>query len=267
MTLCQLSSYQHGPGVMMGHMDPTVLYIFGSVLLVSAISLIGVFTISINAAVLKRCIIFLIALAAGALLGDAFIHLIPESIEEIGGTQAALFVLGGIVLFFILEKLLRWHHHHDTEHDHVREEPLGPLVITADIIHNLIDGIIIAASFLISIPLGIATTIAVALHELPQEISDFALLIHAGYTRVKALILNFVSALFAVIGALLVLLFANVESAVPSLIALTAGGFIYIAGTDLVPELQKRSDVRASVVQLIGFLIGIAVMFLLLLFE
>jgi zinc and cadmium transporter len=145
---------------------------------------------------------------------------------------------------------------------------IGSLIIASDSIHNLIDGMIIGASYLISIEIGIATTVAIILHEIPQEISDFALLIHAGYSKIKALLLNFVSSLFAVVGTIIVFVFdSSVDSFVPLMTAFAAGGFLYIAGSDLVPEIHKTSDLKKSLQQFIAIIIGIAIMFMLLAFE
>jgi zinc and cadmium transporter len=147
-------------------------------------------------------------------------------------------------------------------------KPIGSLIIASDSIHNLIDGMIIGVSYLISIEIGIATTVAIILHEIPQEISDFALLIYAGYSKTKALLLNFISSLFAVAGTIIVYVFgSSVESFVPLMIAFGAGGFLYIAGSDLVPEIHKTSDIRKSLQQFIAIIIGIGIMFILLAFE
>lgn len=259
----------------------TVGLVILATVVVSAVSLIGIVALSINKRFLDRILLILIALAAGSLIGDAIIHLIPESLESLGDER--LFggaVISGILLFFILERYLRWHHaHHGSEEEHEGHERfeegphnptahLAPLVIVADGIHNFIDGIVIAASFVVSIPLGVATTAAVFLHEIPQEIADFALLIHAGYSRVKAILFNFLSALTAVIGAVAFLLInESFENLAPYAAALTAGAFIYIAIADIIPELHKENRPGRVAIQLASFLIGIAVMFALTFLE
>lgn len=253
------------------------VYAFGSVLLVSLISLVGVFTLSMREKTLRKTLFILVGLATGALFGDALIHLIPEafrsSVEE---TQIALFIMGGILFFFLLEKIFLWRHSH-LEHAESRESAathdhgskhLAPLVLVADFIHNLLDGVIIGSSFLVSIPVGISTTLAVILHEIPQEIGDFGLFIHAGWSRTKALLWNFLSALSAVIGVAIILLLGSVtDGFVPVVSALTAGGFIYIAGSDLVPELHKTSSPARSVAQVASIVFGFGVMFSLTLME
>ncbi|MEK7124680.1 MAG: ZIP family metal transporter, partial [Patescibacteria group bacterium] len=155
-----------------------------SVVAVSLVSLIGVFTLSIKEEFLRKYIYIFISLAAGALLGDAFIHLIPEAFEEsFDPALTGMFVIAGIVIFFILEKFFHWHHHGEDANKPHSIHPAGKLILFSDGVHNITDGIIIGASFLVSIPVGVATTLAVVLHEIPQEIGDFAVLIHAGYKR------------------------------------------------------------------------------------
>lgn len=244
------------------------LYAFVGVLVVSLVSMVGVFSLSIKEDVLKKYINFFISLAIGALLGDAFIHLIPEAFESgINVNVVSILVIVGVLLFFIIEKFIHWHHHgEDKEENNIH--PVGKLVLFTDGFHNLIDGIIIGASFLISIPVGIATTLAVILHEIPQEIGDFAVLLHAGYSKKRALWFNFISALTAVVGVILVFVFGNViEASTIWFVPIAAGGFIYIAIADLIPELHKTKEVKHSIIQLcvIGF--GILMMLALLLLE
>jgi len=236
-----------------------------SVFLVSLFSLVGVFTLSLSEAKTKKLIFVLVSLSVGALFGDAFIHLIPEALEEAGNpVLVSLAILGGIIFFFILEKFFRWHHvHNHNECDHEDESPkhIGSLVLVSDGAHNLIDGILIGASYMISIEVGVATTIAVILHEIPQEMGDFGLLIHAGYSKAKALFWNLVSALTAFIGVFIGIYATNsIESIGPILASVAAGGFIYIAGSDLVPELHKTKEVKKSIIQLVAILTGITLM-------
>lgn len=246
----------------------TYIYAFVSVIIVSLISLIGVFSLSLNEKIIKKYISLFISLAVGALLGDAFIHLIPEAFENsFNSTSISLLIISGVLIFFIIEKFLHWHHHEDdTEKNHIH--PVGKLLLFSDGFHNLIDGIIIGTSFLVSIPIGIATTLAVFLHEIPQEIGDFAVLIHSGYDKKRALWLNFISALTAIIGVFIALIFGNItETFALWILPIAAGGFIYIAMTDLIPELQKTKDLKYSVLQILAVLIGIMAMVALVLFE
>ena len=249
------------------------LYALGSVLVVSAISLIGFFGLSINTEKIKKGLFLLVSLSIGALLGDAFIHLIPEALKETSRPSlVSLLVIGGIMLFFIFEKILGWHHHHHERpadcKDCVTILPVGRLVLVSDGLHNFVDGIIIGISYLVSIEIGIATTLAVILHEIPQEIGDFGILIHAGYTKAKALWFNFLSALLAVLGTILVFsLGRNIESLVPFILALSAGNFIYIAAADLLPELHKEHGVKQSVLETLFVIIGILILYLLVFFN
>lgn len=236
------------------------LFAFVSVTIVSLLSFTGLFLLSLKEDILRRYTFLFMSVAAGALLGDVFIHLIPEALEEAtNSTLISVLVVAGIITFFILEKFLHWHHHGEDALHTVH--PVGKLVILSDGAHNFVDGVIIAASFLVSIPLGIATTLAVILHEIPQEVGDFSVLLHAGYTKLQALWLNFVSALMALLGAVLFFALGEwVETAIMYVIPMAAGGFIYIAVADLIPELQKTKKLSNSLGQLIAIIFGVAIM-------
>jgi zinc and cadmium transporter len=246
------------------------IYAFVGVLIVSLVSLVGVFTLSMKEEFLKKYIGVFISLAVGALLGDAFIHIIPEAMEEFANvTLASVLIIFGVLIFFILEKFLHWHHHGEDK-DNEDIHPVGKLILFSDGVHNFIDGIIIGVSFLVSIPVGIATTIAVILHEIPQEIGDFAVLLHSGYTKKRALWLNFLSALFAVIGVAFVFILGSVvESYVLWFLPIAAGGFIYVAVADLIPELHKHNGVglKNSIIQIITVIIGVCLMLVLTFLE
>lgn len=242
------------------------LYAFGSVALISLISLIGAFAISVNVDRLKTFLFILVSLAVGALLGDAFLHLIPEAFEAAADpTGIALALIGGILFFFVVEKALHWHHHQGIEDSEPAIHPVGKIVLFSDGVHNLIDGLIIGLAYTVSIEVGIATTIAVVLHEIPQEIGDFGVLLHAGYTKAQALWFNFLSALLAFAGAALAFVIGESAEAIALfLVPVTAGGFIYIALSDLIPELHKMKSARHSAVQLLAIGAGVLAMFLLL---
>lgn len=245
------------------------LYGILSVVGVSAVSLIGAVFIFFRAEKVNQWVFPLVGLAVGALFGDAFLHLIPEALEnETYGGIAPLFVLLGIVVFFMLERFLLWHHHHTTdEHSHDKELPLGKMILFSDGLHNFLDGIIIAVAYAVSIPVGIATTLAVILHELPQEIGDFGLLVHAGYSRSKAIIYNFISSLSAILGFAVASLFLISDAFLALTSAFAAGAFIYIAGSDLVPELKSAKISKKSAIEFLFVLIGIGIMYLLLFLE
>lgn len=249
-------------------MTINLIYAFLSVLAVSAVSLIGAFSLAIKDGFIKKHIGAFISLAIGALLGDAFIHIIPEAFETSSNvTNTSLLIILGVLLFFIIEKFMHWHHHGEDCEDH-KIHPVGKLIIFTDGFHNLIDGIIIGASFMVSIPVGIATTIAVILHEIPQEIGDFAVLIHAGYSKTKALFYNFISALSAILGVLIVVIFGSIsENTTSWFMPIAAGGFIYIAVADLIPELHKTKKIKHSLIQLAIILLGILSMIALTFLE
>lgn len=232
-----------------------------SVLLVSLISLVGLSTLALNARLLKEIIFVSVGFAAGALFGDAFIHLIPESFERLRG-RASVYILLGIPLFFSLEKFLRWHHKHGPVNDG-SIKPVGYLNLFADSVHNYIDGLLIGSSYLINIQIGIATTIAVVLHEIPQEMGDFGVLLHAGFSRTRALLFNFLTASLAILGALTSLFVGGTsEDFTAAMLPLTAGGFIYIAGSDLIPELQQDNSLVRSALQFCSLIAGVGLMFL-----
>ncbi len=246
----------------------TWIYTLTSVLIISLISFIGVITIAFKKRFLQKIVLYLVSLSAGALLGGVFFHLIPEAAEEIGfNLNLALYILAGILTFFVLEKLICWRHCHiETSESH--PHPFAFMNLIGDAFHNFIDGMIIAGSYVVSIPLGISTTVAVVFHEIPQEIGDFGVLVHGGFSRFKALLLNFATALTAVVGALIVLLLnLEVNTIGQILVPFTAGGFIYIAAADLIPELKKDIKPLSSLLQLIFILIGLGIMYWLVILK
>ncbi len=247
-------------------MSDVYLYTFGSVLLISVISLIGVMTLGFSDRFLKSILFSLVSLSAGALLGDVFLHILPEMSENGFGVREGIYFLIGIVAFFVLERFILWHHSHGSHEEEVHS--VVYLTMVGDSLHNFIDGMIIAASFLVSIPLGIATTVAVIFHEIPQEIGQYAILIHGGWSKQKAMLYNFLSALTSILGAGVVLFFARDLQEAPSfLLAFAGASFIYIALSDLVPELHKEKSTSKAAMQFGWFLVGIGFMAMLLLFE
>ncbi|PIR24056.1 ZIP family metal transporter [Candidatus Campbellbacteria bacterium CG11_big_fil_rev_8_21_14_0_20_44_21] len=251
------------------------VYSITSVFIVSLLSLVGVFTIFTEESRFRKWVYYLVALSVGALLGDVFIHIIPEILENSQNVVlTSTYILIGILLFFILEKFLHWRHSHGCENENCPTHPLGgvapvgKIILVSDGLHNFIDGIIIGASYLASLPIGLATTLAVVMHEIPQELGNFGVLIHSGYDRNKALFYNFLSALFAVLGVLIPLfLFSAAEVLVSIVLPVAAGGFVYIAGSDLIPELHKEIAFKKSLGQFVFILLGILLMYAFLLLE
>lgn len=238
-------------------MQQAFLLAIAATIIVSMVSFIGVVTLAFKEKLLNKIVMLLVGFSAGALIGGAFLHLIPEALEK-GCKDLFLYVIIGFVAFYVVEKLLHWRHCHKGKCDvHV----FTYLNLIGDAVHNFLDGIIIAASFVASTNLGIVTTIAVVIHEIPQEFGDFGVLIYGGFSKTKALMYNFLSALTAVAGAVIgFFLSSMIENSVVFLLPLTAGGFIYIASSDLVPELRKETDIKKSLLPFLFFLLGLAFM-------
>jgi zinc and cadmium transporter len=236
-----------------------LLLILASVTAVSLVSFIGVFFMGLKEAVLGRILMALVGFASGSLIGAVFFELIPEAAET--GQAAWFFVVAGILTFFVMEKFLYWRHCHD---ENCEVHNFAYLNIIGDGVHNFIDGMLIAAGFLISASIGFTTTLAVVFHEIPQELGDYGVLLYGGFGTKKALAYNFLSAITAIAGALLTYLLvegSKVQILAELLVPFAAGGFIYIATTDLMPELHKRTQAKDSAVQLVALLSGIALMF------
>lgn len=210
---------------------------------------------------------FLASFAAGTLLGTAFLDLLPEAAHEAHSAssgQAAeinifLWTLIGLLTFFLLERFIHWFHHHEKAHEHDKEvKSTLPLIIIGDTVHNFLDGVVIAATFLVSIPLGIVTTWAVFAHEIPQEIGDFGLMLHKGLSRGKIILVNIISAAVAFFGAIITYLLGNIlEGYIPIFLGLTAGFFIYIAASDLIPEIHYEKSRKFAVIKSMLLLLGV----------
>lgn len=236
----------------------TLEWILVSTVLVSLISLIGTLFLALKEKFLKRILLVLVSFASGALLGGAFFHLIPESFSALD-ESVFIAVVFGIMVFFFLEKSL-WRHCHE------RECPIHPfayLNLLGDGIHNFIDGVTIAASFIIDNSLGIIITIGVMMHEIPQELGDFGVLLYGGFSKTRAICFNLLSALIAIAGGLATYFFFNILPNINYILAFAAGGFIYIATTDLIPELHKETSMVNSFVEIVFLSLGIVLMVLL----
>ncbi|MDP3941349.1 MAG: ZIP family metal transporter [bacterium] len=240
-----------------------VEYVFIFTFLGSVVSLVGGFALLAKESLAHRISHILTTFAAGTFLATVFFDLLPEAAEAAEGTGTDIFLwtLVGIIVFFYLGRMLHWFHHHDDHEDpHAKRRAETPLIIIGDTIHNFIDGIVIASTFLVSIPLGIVTTFAVAAHEIPQEIGDFGLLLHRGISRRNVLIINIISALFAFLGAILALTIGeSIKGLLPIFLALTAGFFLYISLSDIVPGINHETRRGHILFSSIVFFIGIAV--------
>lgn len=230
-----------------------ILFVFlGSVCSVVGAGLVLLFPAEIRKVVVPA----LVSYATGALLGAAFFGIIPESLEEAPAEQIMEAILAGLVLFFIMEKLVLWRHCHEYECE--AHGQAAPLILIGDAFHNFVDGIVIAAAFLTSRELGVAAALAVIVHEVPQEVGDFGILLDSGYGRAKALFLNIISGLATLPGALLAYFWlAEAQSAVPYILAFSAASFIYIATADLIPQLHRQTSLADSLRQFALMFIGI----------
>ena len=223
-----------------------MIYPLLATLIISLLSLIGMVTLSLSNKILGKIVILLLSLSAGTLLGGAFFHLLPEAIHELGADLALQVSLGSFLLFFLVEKILHWRHCHKPGCK----------------IHNFIDGLVIAGAFAIDLRLGLITTLSIGLHELPQEIGDFGVLIHAGFSKARALFFNFMSASTVILGAVVGYYLSHAVAPVSALLlALAAGGFLYIAASDLLPELRQEKSLRKVMASFFVLLVGISLMY------
>lgn len=232
-----------------------LIWALGASVAVSLISLIGVFSFWFKERWLHKALILLIGFSAGGLIGGAFLHLLPEALEQSPAQQVFYYLILGFISFFILEKYLHWRHCHEGE---CRIHAFTYLNLIGDGIHNFTDGLVIGASFLAGVHFGVITSLVIILHEIPQEIGDFGVLVYGGLSKFRALCCNFVCALTCVLGtAVGYLISANIKDFSSFLLPFTAGGFIYIAACDLVPELHKHNDIKKSSASMLAFLSGI----------
>lgn len=227
--------------------------------LVSLIAFTGLVTLFIKEKIFKKILINLVALSAGALMGGAFLHLIPEAIHEFENKPIFVFFIFGFIIFFFIEQILHWHHCH---RGNCPKHTLAYMNLMAESLHNFIDGLTIAASFVVNPSLGWVTTLAVALHEIPQEIGDFGVLVYAGFDKRKALALNFLVALTAILGGIFGFYLTQYINCTDFLLPFTAGGFLYIAASDLIPEIRKETDLKKSLASFSIFVLGILIMYL-----
>ena len=238
------------------------IYSLLSVVIVSLLSLLGVFTLGIKEKYLHKILVYFVSFSAGALFGDVFVHLIPEVFKNETTIYTSFYFLLGIIISFLIEKIIYWRENHASSILGNKIKHFVFMILFGDGVHNFIDGLAIGASFLVSIPVGIATSLAVILHEIPHEIGDFAALIHGGLDKKRAIFYNFVSGLTAVLGTLFALVLSQYVVGINNvLIPFAAANLIYIAGTNLIPELHKETQLKKSAIQIFTFLLGIAIMY------
>ncbi|MBA4388003.1 MAG: ZIP family metal transporter [Verrucomicrobia bacterium] len=239
-----------------------------SLVLVSGLSMLGILFVSISEKNLRKVLLLMVSFAVGGLFGDAFFELIPESYERLGtGLGTSSLILAGVLAFFVLEKFIRWRHCHEPDCEG-HAKPVVFVNIVGDAAHNFTDGLIIGASYLVDFHVGLTTTLAVILHEIPHEIGDFGVLVQGGLTPRKAVIVNFLTAVVAVVGGAVALLIGSQNATFANyLLPLTAGGFLYIAGSDLIPELHHDEKMSHAVLQLLCMVAGMAMMAVLVAME
>lgn len=237
-----------------------------SVVIISLVSLIGIIFFFIkDENKLKKIIVYLVSFSAAAFLGEVLFHLFPEATEEFNGftIELGLLVLLGFLVFFIIEKVIHWRHCHDMECDEADHKVIGRMNLIGDSFHNFIDGVIIGATFLVSTKLGIATSFSILMHEIPQEIGDFGVLIHSGFSKKRALLFNFLVSLTAISGTVIALIFGGrFENLLMYITPFTAGGFLYIATVDLFSEIKHEIKLKNFATQFLVILLGLGTMLL-----
>jgi len=237
-----------------------LFWVLTSTILVSLVSLVGIFFLAFRDAFLKKIITFLVSLSIGVLIGVAFLDLIPESEEKFGAKNLFLFVLIGFFLFFLIEKILHWRHCHEEE---CPVHTFAYINLLGDAVHNLTDGLIIGASFFVDFNLGLMTVLAVVMHEIPHEIGELGVLIYAGFKKTRALLFNFLTGLTAVFGGVAgFFLSGYINNFVAFLLPFAAGGFIYIAASDLIPEVREEKDIKKSFLNFFIAVLGVSVIYL-----
>ncbi len=244
----------------------TLIYILLATTIITSLSLTGIFLLVMLKKHIHKGMLTLVALSAGAMLGNAFLHLLPEAIEMTEGGPIDLFtvmllVVAAFVASFLFEQFFSWHHCHDSGSCELGEQPFAHLVLYSDGLHNFIDGLVIAAAFMASPALGISTAIAIALHEVPQELGDYAVLVHGGFSKIRAAVYNGIAASTVILGGVVgYYLVDSVEWAEPVLLPIAAGGFLYIAAADLLPELKHNERKKTIPLHILVFFTGLAIM-------
>lgn len=245
------------------------IYAILSVVAVSLLSVVMATPFFFKKKIPKNVLLLLLSLSVGTLLGSVFIHFLPESFGHEASILTSLYVLLGFIIFFILEKLVHMHHNHKCMGDiencaHSHAYHIAPINLIGDAIHNFIDGLVIAAAYLVSIPLGLAATISILFHEIPQEMADFGILLYSGLSKAKALLFNLASAATAILGTIIGLAIANsIEGFTHIIIPFAAGNFVYIAASNLVPELHRQCKIKDSLIHILAIIVGIIIMLML----
>jgi zinc and cadmium transporter len=245
-------------------MVPVWIAAIVSTLLVSLISVLVAVPFFWRKKVPRRTLLFLLSISVGVLLATVFLEFLPEAYEHASSTSIALTILAGFLLMFIVEKIVHWHHstsceEKDSGHSHAYS--VAPVNLIGDALHNFLDGLVIAGAYMVNVHVGIVATLAVAFHEIPQEIADFGVLLYSGLSKMKALLFNLLSAFAAVIGCVIGLLLAERSAAFALLIIpFSAGNFIYIAAANLIPQLHRETKWKSIILHVFAILLGVALM-------
>jgi len=237
-----------------------LLWILLATVIMGLLSLVGIITFILKKDFVDRILILLVGFSAGALIGGAFINILPEAISEFPSPYTSFYILIGFVCFFVLERYLHWRHCHD---DTCKVHAFTYLNLVGDGLHNFIDGLVIAVAFLANPGLGLMTTLAIVCHEIPHELGNFCVLVYGGFSRKKALIMNFIFSLTAIAGGLIGYFMGGLIHNLPVfLLPFTAGGFIYVAASDLIPEIHNQPDIRRANWSFLTFMLGIGIIWL-----
>jgi len=249
----------------------STLYALLSVIIVSLISVIVAIPLLMKKKIPKKLLLFLLSASVGVLMSTVFMDFLPEIFEHGYTLNTALIILFGFMIMFVLEKFVHWHHtngcaNKDAGHAHAYN--LAPVNLIGDGIHNFIDGLVIAGSYAVNISLGIAATISIIFHEVPQELADFGVLLYSGMTRKKALVFNFLSAATAIFGTIVgILLIGRLHSFTEMIIPFAAGNFLYIAASNLLPQLHRHCKLKDSLIHIFAIILGILIIVLVTMFS
>ena len=247
----------------------STLYALISVIIVSLLSIVVAIPLLLKKKVSEKTLLFLLSISVGVLLSTVFLEFLPEIIEQGYTTLTAIYILAGFIALFLIEKLVHWKHqcgNKDVGHAHAYS--LAPINLIGDAIHNFIDGLVIAGAFVVNTAVGIAATISVIFHEIPQEISDFGVLLYSGLSKKKALTFNFITATTAIAGTILGLILASKLGGFTTFILpFAAGNFLYIAATNLLPQLHRHCKLKDSFIHIFAILLGIVIIVIVTLFA
>ena len=248
-----------------------IIYAIISVLIISLLSIVVVVPFLLKRKISKHTLLFLLSISVGVLLSTVFMDLLPETIEHGYNIGTALYILMGFIIMFILEKFVHWHHNKGCENGncgHSHAYNLAPINLIGDGIHNFIDGMVVAGAYAANVTLGMTATISIIFHEIPQELADFGVLLYSGYSKKRALLFNFLSAATAFIGlALGLILIGRLHGFTEFIIPFAAGNFLYIAASNLLPQLHRHCKLKETLLHIFAILLGVAIIVVVIMFS